>query len=107
MEKTIKEVFYKNFEGLEDYDKSDVSWIMASEIIEKLNLDINDFKIEKLTREDKEFITDLDYRTPMIESETLIRHYADFTMYHILVKILDNLSEGKSISRQVKKWITE
>lgn len=107
IEEVIKRIFNEHFTNYDNYERSDVSCNMASEIIEELNLSADDLHIEKLSRERKEFITDFDYRRKSITTEYIINYYEIQAITEVIVDILDYLAENKSVSRKIKKWFKE
>jgi hypothetical protein len=107
LEEIIINIFNDNFTSYDFYEKSDESGVMVEKLLEKIDIAIDDIYINKLTRQDKEFITDLDRRESRITVDLLERKFADLTISYILIDIFNTLSEGKSIKRKVKKWFKE
>jgi len=105
-EETIRHIFNKYFTGVDDYDRSDVSAVMSEKIVECLELEPYDFNFSKLSRGDKENITGLDYRESCINTNYIRNYHSIEAMHYVLQNyVLDRLSGGKNIKKQLKKWI--
>lgn len=106
IEDTITRIFNEYFTNEDDYDRSDVCANMSEDIVKALELDSTNVNLDKLTRYDKESITDLDYRTKHINLDYIESQYEEHAIHYIIqTYILNRLSEGKKINRQIKKWL--
>ena len=103
LEEAIERVY--NELKTEDYENTDEAEVMAERVIEGKDLTIEEFNYNKLSRDQKEFITGADYRTRKIEAEEIAEYHEVEGMTAILVEIFDTMAQGKSPKRKFKKWL--